>query len=273
MEQMVNRLIRIVPWTLRNQIKQMPGISNLQRAIVSKLLHGKEFTHRVDAGPAKGIKFLVQLPEDKGIWTGTYESVFAAALSSQVPRGGVAYDIGSWHGFFAGVMAAQGARQVHVFEPLPANVERIRELASLNPDKDIVLHDCALGDRDTEMDLVAMPETSMAKLEVSNFQSLETSNARCRVPVRSVDSLIELGEAAPPDIMKIDVEGAELLVLHGALNTLRANHPIIFAEIHSSDLLTESTRFLEDEGYSVSLMGEIGAADLAEDVFQIHATY
>jgi len=271
MRQMFSGLMRMIPWSIRGQIKQIAGVAHLQRVVVSKALDGQEFTHRVDAGPAKGMTFHVRLPEDKGIWTGTYELEFASALAAAVQPGSVAYDIGGWHGFFAGVMAAQGARRVYVFEPLPDNVERVHKLIALNPDKAIELHACAVSDRDTEMDLMIMPETSMAKLEASIFQSRNTSDQRVRVAVRSIDSMIAAGEAEAPTLMKIDVEGAELMVLRGAINTLRTRHPTIFAEIHSSELLAECTQLLQGEGYTVESRDEDLDAACAKDIFQIQA--
>lgn len=74
---LVGKMLNLVPLSARRYIKQLPGIAQLQRRLVSTLLDGREFTHNVDAGPAKGISFLIRLPEDKGIWTGTYELDFA----------------------------------------------------------------------------------------------------------------------------------------------------------------------------------------------------
>jgi len=271
MEKLVHDLIRILPWSVRGKIKRIPGVAQLQRAIVSSLLDGKEFTHLVDAGPAKGITFHVRMPEDKGIWTGTYEQAFAGRLADSVKPGTIAYDIGSWHGFFAGVMAAQGAEAVHVFEPLPANVDRIRRMVALNPAKNITLHANAVGDRDTEMDLIVMPETSMAKLEESRFQAEFASAMRLRVSVRSIDSLIASSVIEPPSLMKIDVEGAELMVIKGARETIRRHRPEIFAEIHSSALLEECTFLLRSEGYAIESLDENPDTARARDVFQIRA--
>lgn len=261
----------LVPWSLRGHIKSIPGVAAAQRALVSNALDGKEFDHLVDAGPAKGVTFPVRMPEDKGIWTGAYEKAFASRLAEAVVAGDVTYDIGSWHGFFAGVMSAQGARHVHVFEPLPVNAERIRKLIALNPSRSITLHGCAVGESDGMMNLMIMPETSMAKLETSEFQADQTSQTKVRVAVRSLDSIVANGEAPPPGLMKIDVEGAEVLVLKGAIDTIRRYHPVIFAEVHSSDLLAEVRRLLQDEGYAIEHLDEDEAVARAKDVFQIRA--
>jgi FkbM family methyltransferase len=264
-------LLKAVPFSVRDRIKTIPGIAHLQRAVVARALDGREFEHRVDAGPARGVTFLVKMPEDKGIWTGTYESSFASRLAASVTPGTVAYDIGGWHGFFAGVMAAQGASHVHVFEPLPANAERIRRLVALNPDRKITLHACAAGERESEMDLIIMQETSMAKLEASTFQAENTSATRLRVIVRSIDVLIAADEIAPPALMKIDVEGAEVMVLRGARETIHRYRPVILAEVHSTTLLTECHALLEAAGYRVDTIDRDSANALSKDVFQIKA--
>jgi FkbM family methyltransferase len=271
-ERLMGTALSLVPWPVRRHVKQFPGVGRLQRHLLSVLLDGREFTHGVDAGPAKGIRFRIRLPEDKGIWTGTYELDFAKRLAASVRQGAVAYDIGSWHGFFAGVMAAQGAREVIVFEPLPANADRIRVLIALNPDHSIRLHPVAVGDRDTVMDLVVMPQTSMAKLAASGFQPAATSLQRIRTRVRSIDSILQAGEAPPPHLMKIDVEGAELLALEGARETLRSHRPEIFAEIHSAALLEQCTRFLAEAGYRIELLDAGPAAARATGIHQVRAS-
>jgi FkbM family methyltransferase len=272
MRSLANALLKTVPFSVRDRIKTIPGVAHLQRSILALMLDEQQFEHLVDAGPAKGIKFFVKMPEDKGIWTGTYEIDFAKRLAGSVVPGTVAYDIGSWHGFFAGVMAAQGASHVHVFEPLPVNAERISRLIALNPDRRITLNAFAVGESESEMDLMVMPETSMAKLEASTFQADNMSANRVRVKVRSIDSMIAAGEIAPPALIKIDVEGAEGMVLRGARETIGRHLPVIFAEVHSSALLTECRALLEADGYRVEIIDHDPANALSTDVFQIMAT-
>ena len=145
-------------------------------------------------------------------------------------------------------MAAQGASEVHVFEPLPANQERFRHLVDLNPERKIKLHACALGERNADLDLVVMSETSMAKLRSSPFQPTVQSRSRVRVPVRRLDSMIAEDALPTPSLVKIDVEGAEVMVLKGALGLLRDSRPKLFIEVHSSALLAECHGLLEMEG-------------------------
>lgn len=268
---MIRSAVSLVPWGLRGAVRSIPGIAQAQRWLVSHTLDGAEFEHRVDAGPARGVRFWIRMPEDKGIWTGTYELAFARRIAAAVPRGGVAYDVGGWHGFFAGVMAAQGAAKVVVFEPLPDNVARIEQLVALNPALPIQLMPQALGAEEGVTEMVVMPDTSMAKLAGSDFQPDATSAKRLQVKISPIDALVSSGALPAPNLMKLDVEGAEMMVLRGAETVLKAHRPVIFAEIHSSALLTEASAYLAELGYVVTRIDEDERLAARRDVFQIHA--
>lgn len=272
MPDLINTMIRAIPWSWRSRIRNIPGIACINRVIVAAALHGKEFIHQVDAGPAKGVKFRIRLPEDKGIWTGAYEHDFASEVAAAVNPGSVAYDIGGWHGFFTGIMAAQGAREIHVFEPLAENADHIRSLIELNPQFDIRLHRLALGDHDSETELLVMPQTSMAKISMSEFQPTHMVTDRVRVRLAMIDTLVTNGELAPPNLIKMDVEGAEVFVVRGAMEVLRKCRPVIFAEIHSSTLLSECSNLLRELGYVVSVIDKDIDAARHRDVFQVRAT-
>ena len=70
------------------------------------------------------------------------------------------------------------------------------------------------------------------------------------VPTVALDRCI-YGEKAlrPPTVIKIDVEGAELLVLRGASCTLTEYHPHLFVEIHGTQQHLECREFLAAKGY------------------------
>lgn len=268
---MIRSAVSLVPWRLRGVIRDIPGVAQAQRWLVSRTLDGSEFEHRVDAGPAKGVRFWIRMPDDKGIWTGAYELPFARRIAAAVPKGGVCYDIGGWHGFFTGVMAAQGAGQVFVFEPLPDNIARIEKLKALNPALPIQVQAMALSDQDGEMELVIMPDTSMAKLTASDFQREASTDRRITVRTATIDGLVASGAAPPPRMMKLDVEGAEMMVLKGAAKTLEQHRPVIFSEVHSSALMTEVKAYLGALGYVITRIDEDEALAARRDVFQIHA--
>lgn len=66
-----------------------------------------------------------------------------------------------------------------------------------------------------------------------------------------LDELIEAGTVPTPDYMKIDVEGAELAVLHGAARLLQRSVPTIFLSLHGDDLRQQCLELLKCSGYRV----------------------
>src|SRR6516164_8594772 len=94
----IQKSVRLVPWSLRSHIKSVPLIAQFQRWLLASALEGFEFVHTVDAGPARGLKYPICLPQDKGVWTGTYELEFSTLLAQAVRPGSVCLDIGGWRG-------------------------------------------------------------------------------------------------------------------------------------------------------------------------------
>jgi FkbM family methyltransferase len=170
--------------------------------------------------------------------------------------GDVCYDIGGFRGFMGGVCARSGAGLVVVFEPFPSNCAQIRRMANLNPTLPIRLEAIAVGDRDGEVEFWVMPEDSMGKLVESPFQRAAVPAASITVSIRRLDSLVGQAVLPPPNVIKLDVEGAELLVLRGALLLLREHRPRVLIEAHSPDLARDCITLLESVGYRISALRE-----------------
>lgn len=263
---LLQKSISLIPWRLRGAIKKIPLVASLQRLLIARFLEGREFIHTVDAGPARGLCYPISLPADKGIWTGTYELDLAEAIAGSVKPGDVCFDIGSWRGFFSGVMALAGASKVYAFEPLPENIAQLKKMIALNPALPISLIEAAVTDHLCTLEFLIMPQTSMGKLARSPFQVENTQGKSTFVRAVSLDALIAAGEAQPPSIIKIDVEGAELMVLRGSKKLLAEYKPKLFMEIHSPDLARDCRVFLELLDYEVRIMQEMG-----HDVCYFHA--
>ncbi|NEP53985.1 MAG: FkbM family methyltransferase [Moorea sp. SIO3C2] len=248
---LLQKSVSIVPWTLRRYIKHIPLIAPLQRWIVNYLLRNNQFVYTINAGPARGLHYPVHLPEDKQIWTGTYEVEFSILLANAVKPGDVCYDIGGFRGFFSGVLALAGAKQVCIFEPFPENCQQIQAVIDANPGLSALkLHEMALGEQSGNVEFLVMPESSMGKLASSSFQLEVQEQKKISVPIESIDELIKVGSLKIPNLIKIDVEGAELSVLKGAFHTLKKAKPILFIEIHSRELSRDCYEFLKTFDYS-----------------------
>jgi FkbM family methyltransferase len=251
MKSILRASVNWLPHRVRHRIKHIPGIAALQRWLVARVLSGEPFVHTINAGPARGLRFEVELPLDKAIWSGTYEPEFADAISDGVKQGDVCYDIGGYRGYMSGTMALAGASKVIVFEPLPANQQALQRLCSLNPSLNIEIKPIAVGNTDGSIQLRVMADASMGKLVTSTFQSEAQAAGEIEIAIRRLDSLVQSAEILAPSVMKIDVEGAELDVLEGAANILKASRPIVFIEAHSSVLEDACSRELSRHGYVI----------------------
>ena len=175
-----------------------------------------------------------------------------AALADHVGFGDVCYDVGANVGIYAVALATRGPRVV-AFEPSPPAVERLRATVARNRLAGrVAVHACGLGD-----------ETATRPFFVSTYPELSgfdresatrwggTVHRRTTAPVRQLDELA----TPPPDLLKLDVEGAGPAVLRGGRETLATHRPTLFVETHETGLpgdpAGEMRVLLDDLGYTV----------------------
>ena len=260
-QSIVRHSVDLLPDWARSRVRDVPLVRPVHRWLINTFIGRAPFDYTLTAGPAKGVRFRIEMPQDKLIWTGTYESSFARELSRHVEHGAVCYDVGGFRGYMTGVMAAAGAAKVVVFEPNPENFTALQTLSQLNPAFPISVVPFCLADTDGAAEFELLTDRSMGRLANVALQVDQAILERREVQLRRIDSLVSQGELPPPDVMKIDVEGAELEVLSGGSNTIAKRRPVILLEAHSSELAAGCTSFLEGKGYRVqSLDAEDQAA-------------
>lgn len=224
-----------VPFGLRSQIKNIPGLKQLQSGLLKRWMGHESFVATISGGPAKGLVFPVQMPQDKLMWLGTWELDFAKFLQTCIKKGFICYDIGGYKGYYAGIMALSGAKEVHVFEPMSANAESLKKMISLNPNLSIKLHQLAVTNFTGHTDFKVMSDATMGKLISSGFQNDAKNSSLQKVECNSIDQLIHSG-LSDPDFIKIDVEGSEIQVIEGAFKLIKRKKPILLVEIHSRNI-------------------------------------
>jgi hypothetical protein len=83
----------------------------------------------------------------------------------------------------------------------------------------------------------------------------------------ALDDLVEDGEAPPPTLVKIDVEGGEAQVLAGMRRILAAHRPTLLLELHGSHAAPVPA-LLDEVGYALE---PLGGASLDRPWPPIHA--
>jgi FkbM family methyltransferase len=153
-------------------------------------------------------------------------------VGSILKSGQVVYDIGAASGFYAVIAArAVGSTgQVMAFEPMPQSVARLRHNIALNEFANVSVLELALGDRVGMAKLVPGIEEDQAGM--NRVLAADESAASADVEVTTIDRLVNEGTVPAPDIIKMDIEGAEIEVLNGAEETLSQRHPVLLIESH-----------------------------------------
>jgi len=176
-------------------------------------------------------------------------------------RGDVVVDVGAYIGMYSLLSSRLVGERgtVLAIEPHPLNylrlVENVRALRAKNV-RPLML---ALLDHDGYCRLY------VAK-ELVSHSVLPISNSYITVPCRSLDSLLEALSIEDVSFIKVDVEGAELLVLRGAERTLRRSKNVrLIIECHGT--LKEVSRYLRSLGFSIKIID----ARRREKIYHIYA--
>lgn len=199
-------------------------------------------------GQLRGKKWIVGAGEH-GYWLGSYEMSKRIAFENEIQPGSVVYDVGANVGYFsllAAVLASYEG-QVYAFEPLQRNVEFLRKHVVLNRVENIEVIEAAVSDRDGEAFFALGSSTAMGHLAEAGEIS---------VRMVSLDQMLDAGALRPPDYMKVDVEGAEYEVLSGARRLIRDFRPVIFLDTHNREAHALTIVFLEELGYTFTILDD-----------------
>ncbi|MEM6579681.1 MAG: FkbM family methyltransferase [Pseudomonadota bacterium] len=180
-------------------------------------------------------RYKFRFKADLGDWlgqhiflTGAYEPPTAKVIEAIVSSGDTFIDAGANAGFFT----LLGSRQVGpkgkviAFEPLPSMRERIKAGMKLNSVENVSLEALALSD---QQGTVLLHEGPDGHKGISSLRKIDQSVGAVAVKTAPLDSF-ESGLDGLK-LIKIDVEGAEQLVLNGMQRIIQRYHPFIVIEV------------------------------------------
>ncbi|HEX4594781.1 MAG TPA: FkbM family methyltransferase [Bryobacteraceae bacterium] len=185
------------------------------------------------------------------------------SVSPVLSEGSVFFDVGAHIGYFSMKAAVQVGKTGRVvsFEPNPEILKQLRDNVAANHFQNVIVEPIACTDRDQMLTLYAAPivNTGASSLAKQNAEISAIDSPRgYLVRGRPIDDVVrELG-LTRVDAIKIDVEGAEVIVLRGAINTLRQFHPKLAVEVIARQLASFQTTpddlraLLESAGYNLS---------------------
>jgi FkbM family methyltransferase len=157
-----------------------------------------------------------------------FESKESAFLLSQIKEGQTVLDVGANFGFYSVLIGQQFENiSIHSFEPVHSTFAILKHNVEHNRLQDkVTLNECGVGEK--------TGQTKMTQDKYSGNHLVINENSNdviSDVLIITIDSYVQKNNIEKVDVIKCDIEGAEYLMLKGAINLLKKDYPNIFIEI------------------------------------------
>ena len=139
-------------------------------------------------------------------------------------------DAGGYVGDTALLFSSYTDKSIHVFEASPSNMDIIRETIRLNQKENIVPVSKALGEKSGTATFSLGERNSCNSLVERPGYNYPN---HIEVPVITLDDYVRENNLEV-GLIKVDIEGGEQLLLKGAVETIRTQHPILLISIYHS---------------------------------------
>lgn len=227
-----------------------------------RLLVRKGAIHEIDSDDSSLL--LLRTPSgDLIYWPGEYPSSIVDHVHNELTDkhwpdnyfrlwkplpGDVVFDVGACEGLF-GYRVKDIVAQVHLFEPTPRIATALRRTFQ----KEIsmgraVVHQCALGDQERVAEFAINLENLGGSAVAESAGVVGAHSVR----MTTIDKVVIDGDITRLDLIKMDIEGAELQALRGAVDTMHRLKPdMLICTYHRDDDIPAIPAFLARHGYAV----------------------
>lgn len=220
------------------------------------------------------LKFSCALNQHMGaqiFWRGSYSGDQLAILETLLNPSSIFLDIGANQGEFT-TFAAKRCSRVFAFEPVARNRERLLRNMKLNNFNNVTVIGHGLSDKAGELPIYGADDGYNEGVPTL-FQSQGKTKLLETISLTTIDTLYRDGLLPKFDVAKIDVEGAELMVLRGARDALKASKPHLLMELSVDTCRAAgySTEEVLDElfsmGYGVQEITKNGLTPLSSNPY------
>jgi len=194
-------------------------------------------------GPCRGMKYRIFPGYGWAYIYGGWEPDVAEAFKAHVRPAATVYDIGANYGMhtllLSRLVGANGL--VYAFEPNPLIARSLREQLDLNKLVNVKTVEQALSN-----------ETGEAWFQVDESSAtghLSQERGSFRVEVTTLDDFVFRDGHKPPDLLKVDIEGAESRMLKGGMIVLERFRPVMIIELHNPTEDKAVGEILEEYNY------------------------
>jgi FkbM family methyltransferase len=184
-----------------------------------------------------------------------YETPFSNAFLRRLGTVLVAYDIGANTGYFSLLAASNSKVEVFSFEPMPNLVADLHTLVVMNHLADRVhVNHCALSNTAGTVRMVTPGSDATGLMETALRGQQVDREGGINVAAKTLDGFVFDEHHCPPELIKLDVEGAEAMVLQGARRVLNELKPTILVEVHGEPIAAEIWETADRTDYEIHLI-------------------
>jgi FkbM family methyltransferase len=247
---------KILPSPMKQAIYRFKPLAGFIRGGLNRAAPIGVTQVKVAAGDLAGYTILIDMQVDKDYWLGTYEPELQAALHALIRPGAVIYDVGANIGYVTLLLAkATGeSGRVQAFEALPENVGRWRRNMALNGmESRTRLFAGAVTQATGPVTFLVHASGGMGKVAGSAGRQ-DQYLSEVTIPGISLDEFVYGQGNPPPQVVKMDIEGGEVLALPGMRRVLREAHPLMLMELHGPESCRAAWETLTAAGYTISWM-------------------
>ncbi len=224
----------------------------------------------IPSGYLKGYNFFIS-PKTAHYLNGAYEIDTLNFVLENTKDDSVMYDLGANFGYFSLIMATHTKNNVYAFEAIPKYVDVIKSNIAINNVKNINVFSLAVskGEGTIEFSNLEGESGNTYVQDTPNYESKRLK--KIIVKTNSIDNMVESGLIKPPNLMKIDIEGAEYDALLGSEKTITKYKPFIILATHDYHLKgvkDNCLNFLKEKGYRI-LDGDKKTDDLIADFLAV----
>ena len=235
----MNRLSKLMLSISSSYLRHCPielGRWRLHNLTLDKLrIHGKYLAKKV-VRTKYGFLFCADLNDWLGQYVyveGTYEPATADLIAKTLNPGDAVLDVGANVGFFTLLAASKVGPTGHVyaFEPVPSVRTALEYNLALNQFNNVTVYAKAVSDHSGTVVINEGPEDHKG---LSSMRPLESASHQHSIAAVAINEIIDTFSKI--HLIKIDVEGAELLALHGMVELLKRDRPYLVIEFTDSFL-------------------------------------
>jgi len=194
------------------------------------------------SGPNRGLQWTISAGLHR-CWLGAYELEMTHHIVSLAKPGMTVFDVGAHAGYFTMMLSRIVGKsgRVFAFEANPENVAILRKHIRINQLGNINIIEAAVADRNGEV-----------RFSGSGCLGYEGQISDSGRRIRAV----KLDDFPTPDLIKMDIEGAEIIAFAGATRILSELRTKMLVAVHEGEPIAKIPTFLTSHTYKLEWINE-----------------